>query len=51
MPHIYTKVNTLITPKKKKSKLKDSSIDFILKYSSSVQAISVLNGPLFFIKN
>lgn len=51
MTQIYTKVKTLVTPKEKKVELKESSIDFILKYSSSVQAITSLNGPLFFIKN
>jgi hypothetical protein len=51
MPDIYSKVPTLQKSKKKNSELKESSIDFILKYSCTVQAISSVNGTLFFIKN
>ncbi len=51
MTNLYLKNQTVLKTKKKNSELKKSSLDFILKYSSSVEALYSPNQTLIFSKN
>jgi hypothetical protein len=51
MTNIYLKNLTVLKTKKKNSELKKSSLDFILKYSSSIEALSSSNKIIIFSKN
>lgn len=51
MPNIYKKSKNILKIKKKNSGLEESSLDFILKYSSSIEVLKSKSNTLILLTN